>query len=157
MNMAANPKPRITEQEYLDRERAAEFKSDYYEGYVYAMSGGSWVHATLISNLGWLLRNALQGRECSVTSSDVRVRVSGGLYTYPDVLVVCGEPKFLDMRTDTITNPLLIVEVLSPWTEAYDRDAKAAHHRTMESLRELALVTQTDPRVEIYRRRAANE
>jgi Uma2 family endonuclease len=155
--MAAHPESRITEQEYLERERAAEFRSDYYAGKVYALSGGSWTHARLIHNMGRLLGNALQGRKCFVTSSDMRVRVSEALYTYPDVLVVCGEPKFLDNRLDTVTNPVLIVEVLSPSTEAYDRGTKAAQYRTMESLRELAFVTQTEARVEIYRKRAENE
>jgi Uma2 family endonuclease len=87
----------------------------------------------------------------------MRVRVSGRLYTYPDVVVVCGEPKFLDDRTDTVANPIMIVEVLSPSTEAYDRGAKASQYRTMESLKEFALVTQTEPRVEIFRTRGTNE
>jgi Uma2 family endonuclease len=155
--MAAHPESRITEQEYLERERAAEFRSDYYAGHVYAMAGGSWAHGTLIQNVNRLLDTALRDRNCSVRSTDTRVRVSGNLYTYPDILVVCGEPMFLDKRTDTVTNPVLIIEVLSPSTEAYDRGAKAAQYRTMESLRELALVTQTEARVEIYRKRAGNE
>ena len=87
----------------------------------------------------------------------MRVRVSGRLYTYPDVWVVCGEPKFLDNRADTVTNPILIIEVLSPSTEAYDRGAKASQYRAMESLQELAFITQTEPRVEIHRKRSSNE
>jgi Uma2 family endonuclease len=144
----------MTEEEYLERERAAEFKSDYYAGYVYNTAGASWIHATIIQNLSWLLHTALKGRNCSVRTSDIRVRVSGGLYTYPDVLAVCGEPKFHDNRSDTITNPILIVEVLSPSTEAYDRGAKASQYRAMESLQELVIVVQLEPRVEIYRKRS---
>jgi Uma2 family endonuclease len=155
--MSANPEPMITEEEYLERERAAEFRSDYYAGHVYAMSGGSWTHATLIHNVSRLLGNAFEGRNCSAKTSDMRVRVSGKLYTYPDVVVVCGEPKFLDNRTDTVTNPVLIVEVLSPSSEAYDRGAKATQCRRMESLQELVFVAQIEPRVEIYRKRSANE
>ena len=155
--MSANPEPMITEEEYLERERAAEFRSDYYAGYVYAMSGGSWTHAILIQNVSRRLGNALEGRNCFVASSDVRVRGSGSLYTYPDVVVVCGEPKFLDNRTDTITNPVLIIEVLSQSTEAYDRGAKATQYRKMESLRELVFVAQLEPSVEIYRKRSENE
>jgi Uma2 family endonuclease len=154
--MSANPERRMTEQEYLERERAAEFRSDYYAGYVYNMAGASWIHSRIIHNLHWLL-HSIQGRGCSIASNDVRVRVSGDLYTYPDVLVVCGEPKFHDNRTDTITNPVLIVEVLSQSTEAYDRGAKASQYRTMDSLRELVFVAQLEPRVEMYRKRPANE
>ena len=155
--MSANPERRMTEQEYLERERAAEFRSDYYAGYVYNMAGASWIHATVIQNVSWLLHTALKGRNCSVRTTDVRVRVSGDLYTYPDVLMVCGKPQFHDNRTDTITNPVLIVEVLSQSTEAYDRGAKAIQYRTMESLRELVFVAQVEPRVEIYRKGSASE
>jgi Uma2 family endonuclease len=154
--MSANPELRMSEEEYLERERTAEFKSDYYAGYVYAMAGASWIHARIIHNLHWLL-HSIQGRGCSIASNDVRVRVSGDLYTYPDVLVVCGEPLFHNNRTDIVTNPVLIIEVLSQSTEAYDRGAKATQYRTMESLRELVLVTQREPRVEIYRKLPANE
>jgi len=111
----------MSEEEYLERERAAEFRSDYYAGYVYAMSGGSWTHGTLVQNVNRPLDAALRSRNCSVRSTDRRVRVSGKLYTYPDIVVVCGEPKFLDNRTDIVTNPVLIIEVLSQSTEAYDR------------------------------------
>jgi Uma2 family endonuclease len=155
--MSANPELRMSEEEYLERERAAEFRSDYYAGYVYAMSGGSWTHGTLVQNVNRLLDAALRSRNCSVRSTDTRVRVSGKLYTYPDIVVVCGEPKFLDNRTDIVTNPVLIIEVLSQSTEAYDRGAKATQYRTMDSLRELVLVAQIEPRVEIYRKRPANE
>jgi len=147
----------MTEQEYLERERAAEFKSDYYAGYVYNMAGASWIHGTVIQNVSWLLHTALKGRRSSVRTTDVRVRVSGDLYTYPDVLVVCGEPKFHGNGSDTVANPVLIIEVLSPSTEAYDRGAKAIQYRTMESLRELVFVAQLEPRVEIYRKGSASE
>jgi Uma2 family endonuclease len=155
--MSANPEPRITEEEYLERERAAEFRSDYYAGAVYAMSGASWIHGALVQNLSWLLQTALRGRNCSVRTTDTRVHASGKLYTYPDVVVVCGEPKFLDNRTDTIMNPVLIIEVLSQSTEAYDRGAKATQYRRMESLQELVFVAQIEPRIEIYRKRSENE
>jgi Uma2 family endonuclease len=145
--MAANPEPRITEQEYLERERAAEFRSDYYAGAVYAMSRASWIHGALVQNLSSLLQTALKGRNCSIRATDTRVNVSGKLYTYPDVVVLCGEPKFLDNRTDTVTNPVLIIEVLSESTEAYDRGTKATQYRKMESLQELVFVEQIEPRV----------
>ena len=117
------------------------------------MSGGSYRHAVIIARLSRALGNALAGRPCGVTSSDVRVCVAGdGLYTYPDIVVVCGEPKFADGRTDTLLNPTLVIEVLSPSTEAYDRGFKSAQYRRVESLEEYALVSQTEPRVEVFRR-----
>jgi Uma2 family endonuclease len=120
---------------------------------MYAMSGGSYPHALIIGNMVFTLKNALGKRPCSVTPSDLRLRVSpDGLYTYPDLIVVCGEPKFADHQKDTLLNPTLIVEVLSPSTEAYDRGFKAAQYRTLASLQEYVLVSQVEPRVEIFRR-----
>ena len=93
-----------------------------------------------------------------MTPSDLRVRVDpGGLYTYPDVVVVCDQPKYADNERDTLLNPVLIIEVLSPSTEAYDRGFKFAQYRTLESLQEYALVSQTEPRVEIFRKRAEGD
>jgi len=91
-------------------------------------------------------------RRCLVTPSDLRVWVApAGLYTYPDVVVVCGEPRYADDRRDTLLNPLLIIEVLSPSTEAYDRGFKSAQYRALESLQEYALVSQSEPRAEVFR------
>jgi Uma2 family endonuclease len=120
---------------------------------MYAMSGGSYRHAVIIARLSRALGNALDGRPCGVTSSDVRVSVTAdGLYTYPDIVVVCGEPKFADGRSDTLLNPALVIEVLSTSTEAYDRGFKFAQYRTVESLEEYALVSQTEARAEVFRR-----
>lgn len=157
MSMSAKPQPRITPEQYLAQDRAAEFRSEYYGGHVYAMSGGTWTHARIISNLNRRLGNALDGGGCLVCSSDMRVQVTPDFYTYPDVLVICGEPKFLGPRTDIVVNPVLIIEVLSPSTERYDRGFKASHYRQMPSLRELVVVAQNEPRVEILRRHSANE
>jgi Uma2 family endonuclease len=121
------------------------------------MSGGSWNHARIISNLNLRLRNALEGRDCSICLNEMRVQVSRDFYAYPDVLVVCGEPEFLDLRTDVVSNPLLIIEVLSPSTEAYNRGLKAQNYRRMASLREVVLVSQTEPRIEVYRRHSPVE
>jgi Uma2 family endonuclease len=151
--MSAQPQPRLTPEQYLDAERAAEFRHEYYNGQIYAMSGGSYQHAQVIGNITGELHTSLKTRPCSVVPNDLRLRVSpDGLYTYPDVLVVCGEPKFADGRGDTVLNPALIVEVLSPSTEAYDRGFKSAQYRTIESLEEYALVSQAEPRVEVFRR-----
>jgi len=156
--MSAHAQPRVSPEQYLEMERAAEFRSEYYDGRIYAMSGGTWGHAVIIGNLTGALVGALKKRPCSVTSSDMRLRVSPtGLYTYPDVMVICGEPKFADRRTDTVVNPALVVEVLSPSTEGYDRGFKAAQYRTIEPLKEYALVSQSEARVEVFRRESAHE
>jgi Uma2 family endonuclease len=151
--MSAHAQPSLTPEEYLEIERAAEFKSEYYNGRMYAMSGGSYGHWLIIANLAGELRTALKKTPCAVGSSDLRLRVSpGGLYTYPDVVVVCGEPKFADDQKDTLLNPTFLAEVLSPSTEAYDRGFKSAQYRMLESLQEYALVSQTEPRLEVFRR-----
>jgi len=151
--MSAQPQPRLTPEQYLAAERSAEFRHEYYNGHIYAMSGGSYRHAQIIGNLAGELRTTLKTRPCSVVSNDLRLRVSpDAFYTYPDVIVICGDPKFADDQRDTLLNPALIVEVLSPSTEAYDRGFKSAQYRTIESLEEYALVSQAEPRVEVFRR-----
>src|SRR5438067_1633431 len=110
--MSAHPQPRLTPEQYLEIERAAEFKSDYYDGRMYAKSGGSLRHAIAITGLAAELRDALKQRPCTVVTNDLRLRVgSGKLYTYPDVIVFCGEPKLADQHDDTLLNPTLIAEV----------------------------------------------
>jgi Uma2 family endonuclease len=105
----------VTPEEYLAIERAAEFRSEYHNGRMYATAGTSYRHAILVSNLVFTLNTEIGDRPCSVTSTDLRLRVQpGGLYTYPDIVVVCGEPKFADNQRDTLLNPTLIMEVLSP-------------------------------------------
>jgi Uma2 family endonuclease len=156
--MSAQPHPSLTPEEYLTIERAAEFKSEFYDGRMYAISGGSYPHGQIILNLGSELRQALRSKGCSVTASDVRLRVSPrGFYTYPDIAVVCGPPKFADDQADTLLNPTLLVEVLSPSAEAHDRGFKFAQYRQLESLQECVLVSRTEPRVEIFRRQAPGE
>jgi Uma2 family endonuclease len=152
--MAAQPQARLTPEQYLEIERAAEFRHEYYDGRMYAMSGASYAHVLIAANLTRRIGNALEKRPCVVGTSDFRVRVSpDGLYTYPDVVVLCGEPKFADNQADTLLNPVLLIEVLSPSTEAYDRGFKFAQYRKLETLREYALVSQSEPRVEVFGRR----
>jgi Uma2 family endonuclease len=158
--MAAQPHTRLTPEEYLELERASETKHEYYNGYMYplfghAMAGGSPNHAIISGNLIGELRSALKKRPCTVTGSDLSVRLApNGPYVYPDVAVVCGEAKYGDARQDTLLNPALIIEVLSPSTEGRDRGLKAAQYRTMTSLQEYALVSQSEARVEVFRRQA---
>src|ERR1700730_14782648 len=104
--MSAQPQPRLTPEQYLQAERAAECRSEYYNSHVYAISGGSYQHFQIIGNLTGELHAALKKRACSVGASDLRLRVSqDGLYTYPDVVVICGDPQFADHQRDTLLNP----------------------------------------------------
>ena len=137
----------------MAQERLAERKSEYFQGEVFAMAGASPRHVWIVANIVAEFRQQLKGKPCRVSASDLRLRVTpGGLYTYPDVMVVCGEPKFVDDGTDTIMNPKVVIEVLSPSTEQYDRGHKAQQYRTIDSLQELALVSQYGPGVEVFRR-----
>jgi Uma2 family endonuclease len=151
--MSAHAQPSLTPEEYLEIERAADFKSEYYAGRMYAMSGASYNHVLITVSLGGELRAALKRSPCAVGANDLRLRISPrGLYTYPDIVVVCGEPRFADDQRDTLANPTFLAEVLSPSTEAYDRGFKSAQYRKIESLQEYALVSQTEPRLEVFRR-----
>src|SRR5437867_3979843 len=118
--MAAAPKPYITPKQYLELERQAEFKSEYFAGEVIAMAGGTPEHSLIAANATRELGGQLLQKPCRVYSSDLRVHTSEPHYTYPDVTIVCGEPQFLDEQRDTLLNPTVIVEVLSPTTEAWD-------------------------------------
>jgi Uma2 family endonuclease len=151
--MSAQPTPSLTPERYLEIERAAEFKSEYFDGRMFAMSGGTYVHARLITSFTAELYQALRKQPCSVTSSELRVRTAAqGLHTYPDITVVCGEPLFADDQKDTLLNPLLIAEVLSKSTEAMDRGFKFREYRKIESLREYVLVSQIAPLIEVFAR-----
>jgi Uma2 family endonuclease len=149
--MAVHSRPRLTPEEYLTLERAAETKSDYLDGEMIAMTGASRRHSSIVTNLARALGNQLEGASCEVHINDLRVLVSAtGLYTYPDIIVVCGEPILTDSYNDTLTNPTVLIEVLSPSTAAYDRGTKLEHYRRLESLRECLFVSQERPKVEQY-------
>src|SRR5437868_6630843 len=137
--MASNPVSKLTEEQYLAMERAAEFKSEFLDGVMYAMSGGSLQHSALQRNIISQLDAKLQGSQCQVYTSDLRVRVSGRMYAYPDISVVCGKPVLADSQKDVLLNPIVIIEVLSPSTEHYDRGVKFHLYRTIESLQEYIL------------------
>jgi len=147
------PHAPLTEEEYLKFERAAEFKHEYYDGQIYAMSGASFVHIGIVSNLVRALGNRLDGSSCRVLSTDLRVRAARAKsFMYPDVVVVCGPPQLADSHQDTPLNPTLVIEVLSPSTEKHDRGFKFDRYRQIEALQEYALVSQIDARIEVYRR-----
>jgi Uma2 family endonuclease len=142
--------------EYIAAELSAEVRHEFLNGAVYAMSGGTPEHAALGAAVLGELRSALRGKPCRVFSSDLRVRIpQTGLTTYPDASVVCGKLETDLDDTSALLNPIVIVEVLSPTSEAYDRGAKWAHYRRIESLREYVLVAQDEPRIELYRRNEA--
>ena len=141
----------VTPEEYLRLERQSECKSEYLNGEIFAMGGASEAHNLIAGNIFGELRPQLKDRPCRVYISDMRGKVrSIGLYTYPDVVVVCGVPEFEDSETDTLLNPTVLVEVLSPSTERYDRIAKTSYYRTIDSLAEHLLVAQDEIRLEQY-------
>ncbi len=149
--MSALAVPFITPEQYLEIERKAEYKSEYFSGQMFAMAGASRAHNVITGNVVGELHALLRGKPCETYPSDMKVLVSAtGLYTYPDVTVACGEPQFLDRQGDVLLNPLVIVEVLSDTTEAYDRGAKFALYQRIESLQEYVLVSQGQARVERY-------
>ncbi|MEM7532482.1 MAG: Uma2 family endonuclease [Chloroflexota bacterium] len=141
---------------YLFHERQSEIRSDYLDGQVYQMAGASLSHNRLVGKLYTRLSNHLeqQGGDCEVLPSDMRVRIEDS-YMYPDIVVVCGEPEIED--NDILLNPAIVIEVLSPSTEAYDRGKKSKKFRTIESLKEYALVSQDSPSIEHYIRQPNNQ
>jgi Uma2 family endonuclease len=151
--MSALQKPTLSSADYLAIERAAATKSEFFDGEMFAMAGTTKNHARIVMNLSRELSARLKGRTCEPFATDLRVKVeANGLYTYPDLVVVCGEQRFEDDRLDTLLNPTLIVEVLSETTERYDRVKKFDLYRALPSLQEYVLVSQSEPRVEQFLR-----
>ena len=143
----------LTPEEYIASERKATLKSEYLSGEIVAMSGASNEHNLITMNTANGLYNQGTGRGCLVYASDMRVGIGAGTsYFYPDVAVVCDEPRFEDNALDTLINPIVVIEVLSPSTEAYDRGEKSARYRQLESLQEYILISQDKVQVEHYLR-----
>jgi len=146
------PKLRMQGDEYLAFDRAASGKHELWDGEVFAMSGASLEHNRIVRNLVRHLGNALEGMGCEVLPSDMRVRIKPrSRYVYPDVTIVCGPPR-LEGEADVLLNPNLVIEVLSPSTEAFDRGEKFVGYRSLPSVHEVALVSQDARRVECYAR-----
>jgi Uma2 family endonuclease len=152
--MTAPARPvRFTRAEYAALERSSNVKHEFLEGVIYAMAGDSPEHAAISMNVGTLLSLAVRGKGCQVYSSDLRIRVlDTGLETYPDVSVVCGAAERHPADDHAVTNPIVLVEVLSPSTDAYDRREKLRHYKTIASLREVMLVDHRERLVEVHRR-----
>lgn len=146
-------KPYLTPAEYLAQERQAATKSDYWEGETYDMAGASEAHNLIVANLVISLGTQLKGRPCKVYANDMRVKAQAhDLYTYPDVVLVCGQPQFEDHQRDTLINPTVLIEVLSPSTELYDRGTKFTVYRTLASLTDYLMVSQHHALIEQYTR-----
>ena len=146
----------FTPEEYLALERKAHCKNEYLDGQIIAMAGASSEHNLIVGDIFYGLYPELRQRGCLVYTSDMRVRPSPrDAYVYPDVVVVCGEPQFEDEAFDTLLNPIVIVEVLSPSTEAYDRGEKFTRYKQLPSLKEYVLVSQDNVHVEHHRRHGA--
>jgi Uma2 family endonuclease len=158
--MSALPKLYLSPHDYIAQERLADYKSEYYDGEIFAMAGASRYHNAVAPSINAILYNHLLPKGCDVYGSDMRVFVERtpirgkSLYTYPDLTVVCGEPTFTDEHEDTLTNPLLIVEILSDSTERYDRTTKFQLYKGLQSFREYVLVAQKEPFVEVFTRKA---
>ena len=149
--MSALLKPFLTQAEYLQIERKAEFKSEYFQGEMFAMSGASRQHNLIAVNLTSGLHRRFREQPCEVYSGDMRVKVQkDGLYTYPDVVVVCGQAAFVE--EDLASDATLIIEVLSPSTESRDRGAKFFGYQNLPSLQEYVLVSQEAILVEVFRK-----
>ena len=148
----------LTSEEYLDIERKAEFKSELINGEMYALAGVTRKHNRIALNLATFLNNFLRDSQCRVYFADLRVQVSKtGMFTYPDLVLTCGNEIMADKQKDTLLNPKCILEVLSDSTEKYDRGEKFSHYQNLESLDEYILVSQNQPRVESFLRQKDNK
>ncbi len=147
--LMASQQTLVSPQDYLELERKASFKSEYRDGLIVPMAGASIEHITISDNFTRHLGNQLEGQPCHAYSSDLKVR-TGKTYSYPDITIVCGKLRFEDIESDVLLNPTLIVEILSPSTEMYDRGGKFAEYRELESFREYLLTSQAQPLIEHY-------
>ena len=153
--MSAMPKPRLTSLQYLALEREAEFKSEFFDGEMFAMAGASPPHNFIKENLSGELFARLKGSRCRTVTSDQRLKVEQtGLFTYPDIIIFCGTPEYAPEDPYALINPTAIVEVLSPSTESYDRGAKFRNYQQIPSLVEYILVAQDEAVCERFARQA---
>jgi Uma2 family endonuclease len=145
----------ITPEEYLNRERMADVRSEYFRGELFAMAGASANHNLIVGNCVQTLGQQLKKKPCRVYPSDLKLRIEAtGLYTYPDLSIVCGEPQIESSAGDVLLNPVLLVEVLSDSTEAYDRGKKFEHYRTIPCLKHYVLIAQDRYAIDCFSRHA---
>jgi Uma2 family endonuclease len=151
--MTAQPQKIYSEEEYLEMEHEADYKSEYYRGEIFAMAGAGFNHNRITENLSGEFYIHLKGKSCRGYSSDLRIHIpENGLYTYPVFLIICGKNEFLDEKKDTLLNPSVIVEVLSPSTSGYDRGEKFHLYRSIPSLKEYAIVDSLSIGAEVWRK-----
>lgn len=154
--MTASPTSRLTAEAYLALDRAAEGRSEFFDGEMFAMAGGTWNHGVVAANFTGALNRRFDGRPSQAVSENVRVKIDAtGRYTYPDVAALCGAPQFEDSVGDTLLNPALIVEVLSDSTSQDDRGTKFLRYQLIASLTEYVLVSQHEPVIIRYNRQAS--
>lgn len=151
--MSTLPKTFISEEQYLELDRAADYKSEYYDGEMFAMAGAGMIHNQITLNAGASLHTQLRGKDCQALMADMRTRIgSAARYAYPDVSVVCGKPEVLDRRKDILTNPTVIIEVLSPSTADFDRGFKFVAYTAIPSLKQYVLIATDRPSIEVFTR-----
>ncbi len=156
--MAVQTQERLSVEDYLALERQADTRSEYLDGERFAMSGASVRHNRIVRNVVAALHGQLKTGDCEVFANDLRVRIPAtDLYTYPDVVVLCGEPELDDRDPDTLLNPTLIIEVLSKSTQDYDRGSKFAHYRTLATLSDYVLMSQDRVHVEHFARQPTGQ
>lgn len=154
--MSAVPKPIYNAEEYLALEENADYRSQYYFGEIFAMAGASRRHNNIAMNVAGSLHSQLRDKQCEIYQNDMRVKVSPDLYTYPDIVIVCGEARVEKKHGENLLNPLILIEVLSPSTEKFDRGEKFRLYRLMPSVREYILISQDKSSVEHYVRQEGN-
>ncbi len=151
MGEPALKKAYYTGAEYLELEEQSEYKSEFYNGEIFAMSGGSRNHSVICVNLNRKLAESLDDKDCILFDSHMKLDIPKlNSFVYPDAMVVCGDIEFYENRTDIIRNPILIIEVLSPSTESFDRSGKFQYYQTVSSVREYVLISQEKPMIEVY-------
>ena len=151
--MSAQTLHPMSESDYLTFERASTLKHEYYRGQIYAMTGAKEAHNVIAGNTIATLHGQVRYKPCRIYPSDMRVKVlETGLNTYPDITIICGQPHFTDQTRDTVTNPIVIIEILSPSTERYDRGLKFQNYRTVSTLMDYILIAQNQAHVEHYAR-----
>jgi Uma2 family endonuclease len=155
--MSANPSPGLTADEYLALDRIADWKSEFHDGEMFPIEAVSLRHATILRNLVVLTESRLRASKCLGLPGPLRVRVTATQYVYPDFEIVCGKPQLTDEQEDTLLNPKVVIEILSPSTAGYDRGAKFELYRQLASLEEYVLVSQVKPMVEVFTKQSEHQ
>ncbi len=151
--MLPKSEPRLTLAEYLELEKDTQQKYDYYNGYVYAMAGGTYEHNTITGNVFSEINQRLKGKSCQIMNSDTKLYLEkNNNYVYPDAMIICGEKEKAEQHNDAFKNPVVIIEVLSKSTEGYDRGDKFGLYRQLPALRHYVLVKQDEAKIDIYSR-----